>query len=79
MALTKVSVPLLLLDNTRIVRTVYTEEDVEALQADLDKVYCWQESNTMELTSKKFEMRYGEKNTFEGFHLLLYFKFGLYH
>ena len=47
-------------DDTRILRAVDDEEDVEKLQADLDQIYSWQDSNNMEFNSKKFEvMRYG--------------------
>ena len=51
-------------DDTRILRAVDTEADVEALQADLDRIYSWQEINNMEFNSKKFEvMRYGRNQT----------------
>ena len=47
-------------DDTRIVRQVDTEEDVEALQEDLNKLYKWQETNNMQFNAKKFEiLRYG--------------------
>ena len=48
-------------DDTRIFKKVDTENDVEDLQSDLDKLYRWQESNNMEFNSKKFEiLRYGK-------------------
>ena len=48
-------------DDTRIVRQVADESDVEALQSDLDKVYQWQDTNNMEFNSNKFEvLRYGK-------------------
>ena len=48
-------------DDTRIVKGVKDETDVEKLQSDLDKLYQWQESNNMLFNGKKFEMlRYGK-------------------
>ena len=48
-------------DDTRIVRGVKDETDVEKLQSDLDKLYQWQETNNMLFNGKKFEMlRYGK-------------------
>ena len=47
-------------DDTRITGPVSTEEDVEFLQSDLEKLYDWQHSNNMLFNGKKFEMlRYG--------------------
>ena len=47
-------------DDTRVLREVRDEEDVEKLQADLDTLYEWQKKNNMEFNGKKFEvMRYG--------------------
>ena len=47
-------------DDTRISRKVETEDDVEALQSDLEKLYSWQSKNNMLFNSTKFEvMRYG--------------------
>ena len=51
-------------DDTRIVRAVDTEDDVEELQSDLDRIYSWQEENNMEFNSNKFEvMRYGRNKS----------------
>ena len=48
-------------DDTRIARKVASEDDVESLQTDLEKLYNWQESNNMLFNSKKFELlRYGK-------------------
>ena len=47
-------------DDTRVLRKISTEEDVEALQEDLEKVFNWQEDNNMKFNGKKFELlRYG--------------------
>ena len=47
-------------DDTRVSRSIDTEEDVEELQKDLDKLYQWQEDNNMLFNGKKFEvLRYG--------------------
>ena len=49
-------------DDTRVMRAVSSEEDVEDLQRDLDVIYDWQMENNMLFNSKKFEMlRYGSK------------------
>ena len=48
-------------DDTRIARKVSSEEDIEALQSDLEKLYNWQADNNMLFNSKKFEiLRYGK-------------------
>ena len=47
-------------DDTRIMKAIDDEHDVELLQEDLDKLYCWQKSNNMLFNCKKFELlRYG--------------------
>ena len=47
-------------DDTRVMRSVNNEEQVEELQNDLDTIYDWQEKNNMLFNAKKFElMRYG--------------------
>ena len=47
-------------DDTRVMGPVKSEEDVENLQKDLDKIYEWQSKNNMLFNSKKFEiLRYG--------------------
>lgn len=47
-------------DDTRIFNDVNSPEAVEALQADLDSVYEWQEKNNMIFNATKFELiRYG--------------------
>ena len=47
-------------DDARVSRKIDTEEHVEELQKDLDKLYQWQEDNNMLFNGKKFELlRYG--------------------
>ena len=49
-------------DNTRLLRSIASEEDVE-VQSDLNKIYHWAEQNNMEFNDKKFEvLRYGTNN-----------------
>ena len=61
--LVRVRVTSLFADDTRVLREVKDEEDVEKLQADLDILYEWQKKNNMEFNGKKFEvMRYGSNN-----------------
>ena len=46
--------------DTRVLKAIIDEEDVEKLQGDLDKLYECQESNNMLFNGKKFEiLRYG--------------------
>ena len=50
-------------DDTRLTGEVDTENDVEALQADLNKIYAWQTENNMLFNGKKFEMlRFGKND-----------------
>ena len=47
-------------EDTRIMRPISVEEDVEHLQDDLEALYNWQKSNNMVFNCKKFEiLRYG--------------------
>ena len=47
-------------DDTRILGRVTSEEDVENLQNDLEKIYDWARDNNMGFNDKKFEiLRYG--------------------
>ena len=47
-------------DDTRLMGKIKSEEDVEHLQTDLDKIYSWAENNNMLFNNKKFELlRYG--------------------
>ena len=47
-------------DDTRILKTISSVNDVNALQADLDRVINWAERNNMALNGEKFEViRYG--------------------
>ena len=43
-------------DDTRVGRHIEDFEDIQLLQADLDAVYNWAESNNMEFNSDKFEL-----------------------
>ena len=48
-------------DDTRINIKVRTEEDKEAMQEDLNKIYIWAECNIMKFNERKFEqMSWGE-------------------
>ena len=48
-------------DDTNVNKTVKTEEDVEELQLELEKLNNWSENNNMEFNKKKFQViRYGE-------------------
>ena len=47
-------------DDTRVMGPINTEQDVEDLQADLNRIYDWQQQNNMLFNGKKFELlRYG--------------------
>ena len=47
-------------DDTKLIKAVKTENDVEDLQEDLDALYKWAEENNMKFNGKKFQvMRYG--------------------
>ena len=49
-------------DDTRVTKTINTEEDLELFQEDLDKLFYWAESNNMTFNGTKFELlRYGHK------------------
>ena len=43
-------------DDSRLIKTVKGEDDVEALQKDLDAVIAWSEKNNMSLHRDKFEL-----------------------
>ena len=43
-------------DDTRVSRHIEDFEDIQLLQANLDAVYNWAESNNMEFNSDKFEL-----------------------
>ena len=48
-------------DDTRLLGKIKTEDDVEYLQNDLDKIYSWAEQNNMLFNNGKFELlRYGQ-------------------
>ena len=47
-------------DDTRVLGNIASEEDVEKMQDDLDKIYKWAETNNMLFNNNKFELlRYG--------------------
>ena len=51
---------LVYVDDTKLKQRVKSEEDVEHLQEELNKLYIWGENNNMELNGKKFQvLRYG--------------------
>ena len=43
-------------DDTRIGKSISSEEFGEKLQEDLNKLYSWQESNNMKFNGSKFEL-----------------------
>jgi ribonuclease P/MRP protein subunit RPP40 len=48
-------------DDTRVLRPILNENDVESLQSNLRTIYEWQSLNNMEFNDKKFEsLRYGK-------------------
>ena len=50
-------------DDTRIMASITNENDVETMQADLEKVYNWADMNNMQFNSNKFELlRYGKND-----------------
>ena len=47
-------------DDTRATKGINSLDDVQKLQADLDRIYKWSKDNSMELNDLKFELlRYG--------------------
>ena len=49
-------------DDTKIKDVITEDEDVEKLQAELDKLFIWQEKNNMLFNGSKFQLlRYGPK------------------
>ena len=47
-------------DDTKVIKLINEEEDVEMLQEDLNKMFSWQTKNSMKFNGKKFQlMRYG--------------------
>ena len=50
-------------DDTRVAKGIISEDDVIALQSDLQAIYRWAEVNNMEFNSPKFEcLRYGNNS-----------------
>ena len=50
-------------DDTRVTKVIKDEVDIEQLQNDINRVYKWQEKNTLLFNSKKFELlRHGRKS-----------------
>lgn len=48
-------------DDTRVKKSIETEEDVKLLQEDLNRLLHWADRNNMELSGEKFEVvRYGQ-------------------
>ena len=55
-------------DDTRIMKAVNTENDIDNLQSDLDRVYLWMAENNMKLNGDKFQhMRYGKEEPSVGY------------
>jgi hypothetical protein len=51
---------LVYVDDTKLKQKIKSEEDVELLQEELNKLYSWGEKNNMEFNNKKFQvLRYG--------------------
>ena len=42
-------------DDTRVTKYIRTEEGMESLQTDLDKIYQWQETNNMQFNGALLE------------------------
>ena len=62
------------LDDTKIKKNIKSEEDVELLQQELDKLYCWGGGN-MQFNNKKFlVLRYSAYLSFTGRNLVFYRK-----
>ena len=54
------SIKKIYVDDTKVKKAIANVEDVEILQADLDKLYDWAKSNNMVFNGKKFQIvRYG--------------------
>ena len=50
----------LFVDYAKVKKAIKNEEDVETLQADMDRLYFWQEDNNMKFNGAKFQLlRYG--------------------
>ena len=48
-------------DDTKLIKAVKNEDDVQELQDELDKLYKWAEDNNMKFNGKKFQVvRYGK-------------------
>ena len=62
------SIMRLFADDTKMSAKIQTEEDIDKLQQDLEKVYNWAEENLMEFNEDKFEqMSHGQtENVREG-------------
>ena len=53
--------PKLFVDDAKIKEKIETEEDVEKMQENLEKLYTWQTDNKMKFNGKKFQvLRYGK-------------------
>ena len=57
-------------DDTKIIKGIKNEEDVEELQKDLDKLYNWAKENNMVFNGSKFQlMRYGSDENIKNYTL----------
>ena len=43
-------------DDTKVIKGVKTEDDVEDFQTTLDKLYTWQVDNNMSFNASKFQL-----------------------
>ena len=53
--------PLVYIDDTKAIKKIHNEDDVEKLQEDISKLHDWGKRNNMEFNNKKFVvLRYGK-------------------
>ena len=53
--------PLVYIDDTKAIKKIHNEDDVEKLQEDISKLHGWGKRNNMEFNNKKFVvLRYGK-------------------
>ena len=55
--------PLVYVDDTKVIKKIHNEEDVEKLQDDLSKLHKWGQENNMEFNKGKFVVLRCGKNT----------------
>ena len=53
--------PFVYIDDTKAIKKIHSEDDVEKLQEDISKLHDWGKRNNMEFNNKKFVvLRYGK-------------------